>query len=202
MKIEALAIQPTFRNLFLGGIDIWRSDLMASEDIGGSPLLIESENSLIAIKEEMEEDIWLNALNEIREYETLDRGWDGYDACPFDPLVLERANRIVNIVKKLSDESGVVLNLLEPGPASDGSVDVELRKDKKSLIITIYPEENELVIYFEDEGTEKEETGTFKNRFIYRWLHRFFSEDGVPFTHDIAGSYTQPGETLEIGFAA
>ena len=200
MKIEALTIQPTFRNLLLGVIDIWRSDLMASEDIGGSPLLIESENSLIAIKEEMEEDIWLNALKEIREYGALDSGWDGYGACSFDPLVLQRASQIVRIVKKVSDESGVELSFVEPGPAGDGSIDVELRKEKKSLIITIYPpQENKLAAYFEDEETEKEETGIYESRFVYRWLHRFFSEDGVPFAFSTARSNTWSRETLASG---
>lgn len=77
------------------------------------------------------------ALEDLERYSTFRSGWDGYGADPIAPNAILMSRAIVNALLMISD--GTNLTDMIPGPAPDGSLDLELRNRRRRLIVTIYP---------------------------------------------------------------
>jgi len=75
---------------------------------------------------------------EIAEYATYEKGWDGYDGKVFTPEVLEQAYKSLETIESFFRDSGAVPNELFSGPASDGSIDIEIEYNNKLIVITHY----------------------------------------------------------------
>lgn len=75
-----------------------------------------------------------NAKKELREYLEYEAGWDGYDGKIFDPEVIELACEQID--EMISVYGGEITQII-PGPASDGSVDVEFRMGKETLFAVV-----------------------------------------------------------------
>lgn len=82
-----------------------------------------------------------SAAEELQRYAAFAHGWDGYDAEPIAPIAIELAQALVAGFER-SGFAGQITDII-PGPAPDGSLDLELRTHDRSLIITIYPGEAE-----------------------------------------------------------
>ena len=79
------------------------------------------------------------ALKELDSYLELEERWDSYDGETFSIETINRAKEMVAKIKLFFNEHNLIPNELYPGPASDGSVDIEVEYEKKCLFITIYP---------------------------------------------------------------
>lgn len=78
------------------------------------------------------------ATSELDRYSRFVAGWDGYDGEPITPIVLDFARTLIETLAQVPVIAQKVTEII-PGPAPDGSLDVELRTDKRRLIITMYP---------------------------------------------------------------
>jgi len=87
------------------------------------------------------------AFAELARYEHFPDRWDGYSAPAFQPSVIRAARGIVRSALDYFDRLEIVPTEITPGPASDGSVDVEIAVGGRRVIFTIYPELERLEIY-------------------------------------------------------
>jgi len=81
---------------------------------------------------------FMNAAGEIGRYFSYEPRWDGYFAKQFDSNVLIAGLRILDGVRRYLRTEEVVPTLLTTCPASDGSIDVEVRTEHRTLFCTIY----------------------------------------------------------------
>ena len=81
------------------------------------------------------------AAHELGRYSQLLPGWDGYHGEPISPSAIQAAFAIIMVLQGADFLGSAEQQLTDiiPGPASDGSLDLELRGNKRRLIITIYP---------------------------------------------------------------
>ena len=97
------------------------------------------------------------ALSDLARYETFLNGWDGYDGEPIAPIAIHLAKALTNAIAMLGSER---ITDITPGPASDGSLDLEIRARDKSLTVTIYEgKSNEMtqIRTFRSDGPVSEE---------------------------------------------
>jgi len=71
-------------------------------------------------------------------YSRLPAGWDGYDGEPISPIAIRIASAIIESLGRFGSLEHKLTDII-PGPASDGSLDLEFRTEIRRLIITIYP---------------------------------------------------------------
>ena len=79
-----------------------------------------------------------SAIRELEDYKKLKDGWDGYCGKIFDDNLFMQ--NLTILLSKMFIEADIVPDEVEitPGPASDGSIDLEIRFDSKQYIITVY----------------------------------------------------------------
>jgi len=73
---------------------------------------------------------------ELAQCSTLSQGWDGYSGEPIAPIAIKAAGLLIAALGRM-DPSQRLTDIVV-GPAPDGSLDLELRTDKRRLIVTIY----------------------------------------------------------------
>jgi hypothetical protein len=98
------------------------------------------------------------ATAELERYSHFAAGWDGYSGEPISPVAIKTAEYLIEAVAAMT--GGQLLTDIVPGPAPDGSLDLELRTEKRRLIVTIYPGNgpNEIEIRtFRTDGVASEE---------------------------------------------
>jgi hypothetical protein len=114
------------------------------------------------------------AGRELSRYARFPALWDGYSAGPFSKLVLVTAAKVLGYSELLFLDAGVIPELVTTGPASDGSIDVEIRVADQHLFVTLY-EENEgirLTIDREEGITDDQPVGDDAVERWISWLHR------------------------------
>jgi len=88
---------------------------------------------------------WKEARAELNQYQSWEKAWDGYDAEIFSNEVLSMAHQILDWSEEMSalKKAGNMHNLtITPGPAVDGSIDLEFRFGfSRHLFFTIYKDE-------------------------------------------------------------
>jgi hypothetical protein len=82
------------------------------------------------------ESISATAKADLDRYARFLKGWDGYDGEPIAPLAIDLAVAIIDALRSARVTHSLVDII--PGPASDGSLDLELRTTSRHLTITIY----------------------------------------------------------------
>jgi hypothetical protein len=120
------------------------------------------------------------AFGELKRYEAYGPRWDGYSAEPFDQIVLERAAGILRIVRNTLVKEQFVPSLLTTGPASDGSVDIEIRDSKKKLFYTVYPESTIEITAIRDGAAPVRRMLGFENMALARWLDWLAGKGNIP----------------------
>jgi len=91
------------------------------------------------------------AINELDEYKLLTQGWDGYFGKPFDSNLVKFMKELVIRMSDILIENDKVPSEITPGPASDGSIDLEFGIDGKQVFITAYPDLDSIQFYIEGE---------------------------------------------------
>jgi hypothetical protein len=120
------------------------------------------------------------AFGELKRYEAYGPRWDGYSAEPFDQVVLERAAGILQIVRNALVKEQFVPSLLTTGPASDGSVDIEIRDSKKKLFYTVYPETTIEITAIREGAAPVRRMLGFENMALARWLDWLAGKGNIP----------------------
>jgi hypothetical protein len=108
-------------------------------------------------------------VSEVSRYATYTRGWDGYQADAFQGNVLNAAIDILRSVEVYLKEIQTSPDLMTTGPASDGSLDIELRVAPKTLFFTIYPD-SELHVTAIDQEQTIERSVRREESSLARWL--------------------------------
>lgn len=75
------------------------------------------------------------AWDELERYTTFARGWDGYDGDPISPVALKFARLLIGALPRCD---AAKLTDIIPGPAPDGSLDLEFRTASRRLMLTMY----------------------------------------------------------------
>jgi len=122
----------------------------------------------------------MGALSELKRYEAYGRRWDGYFAEPFEQVVLERATEILRVARDVLVKEQFVPILVTTGPASDGSVDIEIRDSKKTLFYTIYPETVIEVTAIKEGAAPVRRMLAFENMALARWLDWLAGKGNIP----------------------
>ncbi len=130
-------------------------------------------------------------LSELKRYRGYHRRWDGYFAEPFRPEVLDRALYIVLVARQIFVREQIVPSLMTTGPASDGSMDVEIRESKKTLFYTIYPDTWGIDVTAIIEGEAPiRRTIRFEEMALARWLDWLVCKRNLP--QDVEANRSHP----------
>jgi hypothetical protein len=118
-----------------------------------------------------------SANRELQRYALYPARWDGYRANPFAVDVLRNAAGILTYAQQMFEGSGIMPELVTTGPASDGSLDVELRVEGRHLMMTIYPQDN--LVRIEHGGGSKDEA-PLGGRTLERWIGWVRGSNALP----------------------
>ena len=117
----------------------------------------DAENTLIDAQiEEFEQ----RGILELLAYLDFKSGWDGYDGSPFLAKTIERAITTFQDLAKFLRKTKTTPAEFCPGPASDGSVHIELTINNTNLILSIRDDSDE-VSYFAEKDSQ-ESNGSLK----------------------------------------
>jgi hypothetical protein len=103
---------------------------------------------------------------------------------------LDDAGKILQYSEALFLESGVIPNLITTGPASDGSVDVEMRVGDRRLLMTLYPEDTNLRLLSFHEHEAHESIAPLGKQVMDSWLNWLYQSD--PVSHDMDSDPSHP----------
>lgn len=120
------------------------------------------------------------AQRELSRYKEYSSRWDGYRAEPFDPKLLGDTSKILALSELLFVSAGVLPELVTTGPASDGSIDVEIEAFHKRVVLTLYPGESELRLMSADNRERHEETVSLGSHALAEWFTWLHHADPVP----------------------
>jgi hypothetical protein len=123
--------------------------------------------------------LYREAQREVCRYRAYCSRWDGYRAEPFEPGLLEETARILEVSELLSLDAGVRPELVTTGPASDGSIDVEIEALSKRLVLTLYPDEPRIRVTLADAKARHEETVTLGTAALVERLSWVYRTGGV-----------------------
>lgn len=97
--------------------------------------------SRYSLTEERIRSAFESAQKELTRYDRYPARWDGYRAEPFDKELLREVSGILAFSEAAFLSAGIMPNLLTTGPASDGSLDIEIQVRDKHVVMTLYPRE-------------------------------------------------------------
>lgn len=117
-----------------------------------------------------------SAKNDLKAYYELPQGWDGYGANPLNRNNIEAIESILSMVAKHFENEKVAPSEITPGPASDGSVDIEIVFGDKTLIFSAHNDGKVLGVYLEDRNTSKEIEAAFDSTSVETQLHWLYSK--------------------------
>lgn len=120
-----------------------------------------------------------SALAEIDRYSRYQEGWDGYHAKRFSARLLLFARTFVELAAVYFELANAPLTGITTGPASDGSLDIEINAESRRLIMTFYDDLPEVQIYRVERGHETYETVPFKGVALVTELARLATSGAV-----------------------
>jgi hypothetical protein len=121
-----------------------------------------------------------SAGRELSRYRDYSARWDGYDASAFEPEVLDDAGSILRFSEAAFLNSGVIPSLVTTGPASDGSVDVELEVGDRRLLMTLYPREDQLRLAWFQANESREQAAPLRTAVVGEWLSWLHHSSNLP----------------------
>jgi hypothetical protein len=107
-------------------------------------------------------DMRASALSELDRYGRYARGWDAYRAEPFAAELLRFARNFIELAATFLEYARAKPTAIVTGPASDGSIDIEIQLESRRLILTFYSNSAEVPVYRVDRDYETFETIPFK----------------------------------------
>jgi len=113
------------------------------------------------------------AIAELEEYRNLAPGWDGYHALPFDPELVSRAEDVCYEIVGSLRSGRIEPQEITPGPASDGSLDIQVVVGRNEVILSLYPDQENVTIYTRRDHNENEAVSTLgagKLEQLLSWL--------------------------------
>jgi|SRR6185437_14531493 len=111
-----------------------------------------------------------SAERELSRYKGYPARWDGYDAEPFTAEILDDAAKILRYSEAAFLDTGVTPSLVTTGPASDGSLDVEMRVGDRRVLMTLYPGEDNLRLSWFQANESRDEVAPLGTEIVGRWL--------------------------------
>lgn|GEM_PF-2882502 len=116
------------------------------------------------------EELRSEIAKELAAYWRYPRGWDGYSGSEFDAQQIVRVNEVADNLVKCFEWFGVVPEEIEPGPASDGSIDLECSVGPRCLLLTFRPGSTDVGVYGRDSEFEQESTEGLKELPLEEWV--------------------------------
>ena len=111
-----------------------------------------------------------SAEKELVRYEGYLPRWDGYHAEQFSLDVLGRAAAILVYSQGEFLSAGVIPALVTTGPAPDGSVDVELQVANKRLLMTLYPDQEQMTFSSFEHEEVREHDAPIGEQTVGDWI--------------------------------
>ena len=85
-------------------------------------------------------DLIEQALKELAGYAQFEKGWDGYRAEPFSLKILLQAQRMIAAIGQYFIRQGITPDEITPGPANDGTLEIEVRYKDRYQLFGLDPE--------------------------------------------------------------
>jgi len=126
------------------------------------------------------------ADEELRRYLTFEPAWDGYDGLTFNEQAIDRARQVVQLATVFFVDVKMVPDEITPGPASDGSVDVEFSACGRTLIFTFDREQFPARVYAREGQSTHDREDDLQDATVVRWLGWLVGSLGVPDAVDAA----------------
>lgn len=111
--------------------------------------------------------------NELLSYRDFSLGWDGYRGRPFSDAIIQSALSLTEFIDQFCVGVGLSPREVTPGPASDGTLDVEVGYGTRTLLFTFDPDTNVVGISRRDEQESFEELRVLDRETVeaqLRWL--------------------------------
>lgn len=114
-----------------------------------------------------------DAVSELMSYLRLPAGWDGYGGDRFASETVGRAMEVAMWGAEYFRSRGIVPDALTPGPAGDGSIDIEITLGGTYLLFTLQPDSDICSVCFGGVGAEEiEESCSFEQSAVEHWFER------------------------------
>ncbi len=111
-----------------------------------------------------------SAQRELERYGRYPSSWDGYGAAPFDRGLLQEFAELLCVSEKYFLRGSQAPSLVTTGPASDGSIDLEIETLDHRLLLTKYPGESQAKVSVTSTSDSNEHTVAFRTVDLARWL--------------------------------
>lgn len=115
------------------------------------------------------------AVNDLQYYRTLPPRWDGYRGKTFDPRFINLCQAVVSQVFQYCASNEKAPAEITPGPAGDGSMDIEVVSGEKRLVLTFYPDSADVNVYKDSAQGDNERTEGIKALGLEEKLSWLFS---------------------------
>lgn len=120
------------------------------------------------------------AQRELSRYEDYPARWDGYQAVRFGAEVLDDAAKILRFSQAAFLDTGTIPSLVTTGPASDGSLDVEMQVGDRRVLMTLYPNDDQLRLSWFQANESRDEIAPLGTQTVGRWLSWLHHSSRVP----------------------
>jgi hypothetical protein len=102
------------------------------------------------------------AINDLSSYLNFNYAWDGYKGEKFDLQLIRRGIELIFLIKNFFLNQVDLPDEIVPGPASDGSIDIEISINEKTLLFTLYNDINDILVTMETDNELYEERIKFE----------------------------------------
>lgn len=136
--------------------------------------------SSISLSEARIRSTFESAHRELRRVQQYAPQWDGYWAEPFSQEVLCNVAMILEHSEGIFLGTGVLPEFVTTGPASDGSIDVEIQVEDKRVLMTLYPQEEHLRLSSFDAEGAHETSVPLRTKNLEEWLSWLHHPGAVP----------------------
>ena len=119
-----------------------------------------------------------SSILEIDRYSKYESGWDGYDGCIFSDNAIIISSAAIGAIKSALVNSGKVPEVLEPGPASDGSIDIYLNVNGNNFTFVIYPDNESIDCFLENSSKNHKQRTEIDLEHLERFVLWAIGENG------------------------
>lgn len=117
------------------------------------------------------------AISELSQYANLSQNWNGYGGLPFGNEVITRSQSVVLAISRWLRHQRLEPLQITPGPAGDGSIDIELGLEDAHVIFTIFQNSNRVNFYAEcNDKPEKEHAFEYSDENLENLLAKTVAE--------------------------
>ena len=167
------------------------TDVMEEEDYGWAGQTIlddeQSDDSVDEVVDRSTSQVKLfeelsRVVGELNRYRAYQEGWDGYNGKPFELDVLRRTGWLAGFLGSALNDAALGWSdlLITTGPASDGSLDLEVRVGQRSLFFTLYPETRELMVTALQPDLSRHASVEFSRAVVFRWVGWLVDKTPLP----------------------